>query len=66
MINHVQPIGSVDSNEHVLFSLFDAGGTTMSCARTVLGTMVITSYVIMMALSLSNGRQMPSDSLFIM
>ena len=31
----------------------------MSCARTVLGTMVITSYMIMMilSLSLSNDRQ---------
>ena len=50
------------------FPCLSTGGTIMSCARTVIGTMVIRNKLhdLMMALSLSNGRQMPSDSLFIM
>ena len=66
MIYHVQPIGSVDSDEHVLFSLFacrwDNDVMCKNCARDDGHSKL---HDLMMALSLYNGRQMPSDCLFI-
>ena len=67
MIYHVQPIGSVDSDEHVLFSLFacrwDNDVMCKNCARDDGHNKL---HDLMMALSLSNGRKMPSECLFIM
>ena len=66
MINYVQPIGSVDSDEHVLFSLFacrwDSNVMCKNCARDDGHNKL---HDLVMALSLSNGRQMPSDCRFI-
>ena len=67
MIIHVQPIGVVDSDEHVLFSLFvyrwDNDVMCKNCARDDGHNKL---HDLMMSLSLSNGRQMPSDCAFIM
>ena len=67
MINHVQPIGSVDSDEHVLFSLFACRwDNDVTCKNCAMDDGHNKLHDLMMALSLSNGRQMPSDCLFIM
>ena len=66
MINHVQPIGSMNSDEHVLFSLFDCRWDNdvmcKNCARDD-GHNKLHDHDGSLSL---NGRQMPSDCLFIM